>query len=468
MWPFFEASHINQLPTYMSKYPPAQGAILAIGKVFGHPWIGVLISVSGMSAAMFWMLRGWLPPRWAFLGALLGILRLGIFSYWINSYWGGAVPAIGGALVMGSLPRLMRSKRVRDAVLFAIGLSLLANSRPLEGLIVCISGVALALMVFQNANPAGVRRLARQLISIPVIVILFLTVLFMGYYNWRGTGNALLFPYTVNDRAYLIAPHFIWQSSAAPKYSANPQMDLLFRWELRYWNKYRFNSVGHLLNHVSSVGGKFLYFFLLPNLVLPFALVVFLLRDTKLRFFFLQFAICFLGMVAVVWSQPHYAAPLTAGIFVMIAQAIRHLRLWKYRGRPVGLGLARAVVIFSIGMTFVYAGEAISNPFLSSYVGPAGVWGNPGNRMREEILSRLNGLPGNHLVMVRYSTGTGETGEWIFNPADIDHAKVVWACEIPGVESGPLLRHFQGRHVWLLEPRYSPPRLTEYRENTGK
>jgi hypothetical protein len=87
MWIFFETIYVNQLPTYMSKYPPAQGALLAVGQILGHPWIGVLISVSVMCVAVLWMLWGWLPQRWAFLGALFVALRLGSFSYWANSYW---------------------------------------------------------------------------------------------------------------------------------------------------------------------------------------------------------------------------------------------------------------------------------------------------------------------------------------------------------------------------------------------
>jgi hypothetical protein len=83
-------------------------------------------------------------------------------------------------------------------------------------------------------------------------------------------------------------------------------------------------------------------------------------------------------------------------------------------------------------------------------------------------LSRLGALPGNHLVIVRYTTGTIETGEWVYNQADIDRAKVVWAREIPGIDVAPLLRYFQGRRVWILEPRFSPPRLTEYLEDGGK
>jgi hypothetical protein len=468
MWIYFETIHVNQLPTYMSKYPPAQGVILAIGQLLGHPWIGVLLSVSLMCVAVFWMLGGWLPQRWAFLGALLVALRLGVLSYWINSYWGGAIPAMGGALVMGAIPRLIRLYRVRDAIFFAAGVSLLANSRPFEGSILFLSAVVLLVSVFGRNNPTGVKRFARRIVSLPVISIASLTILFMGYYNWRATNNPLLFPYTVNDRMYSATPHFIWQRSAPPLHSPNPQLESLFAWERQYWGDNRLDSLRHLTLHVGLVAFKFAYFFLWPQLLVPFALSVFLLRDTKIRFFFLQFFVCFLGMIAVVWSQPHYAAPLTGSIFLIVIQALRHLRLWSYHGRSLGLGLSRAFVVFSVAITLLYVGEAASHPFLASFVAPAGVWANPGNRIRENILSRLGALAGNHLVIVRYSAGTAETGEWVYNRADIDRAKVVWAREIPGIALGPLLKYFQGRRVWLLEPRFSPPRLTEYLEDSKK
>lgn len=85
---FFDAFHVNQQPTYMSKYPPAQGAVLALGERLGSPWIGVLLSTAAMCAAMRWMLQGRLPARGAPLGASLVFLRFELFSHWLDSYWG--------------------------------------------------------------------------------------------------------------------------------------------------------------------------------------------------------------------------------------------------------------------------------------------------------------------------------------------------------------------------------------------
>src|SRR5947209_16631586 len=125
MWAHFETFHVNQVPTYVSKYFPAQGIFLAIGQiVFGHPFWGVLLSSALMCAAICWMLQAWMPPSWALLGGILAVVRLGTFIYWAKSHSGGAFAALGGALVLGALPRIKEKQRARDAAWMGIGLAL--------------------------------------------------------------------------------------------------------------------------------------------------------------------------------------------------------------------------------------------------------------------------------------------------------------------------------------------------------
>src|SRR5712691_9896334 len=192
MWINFESFHVNWFPTYSSKYPPAQGTVLALGQLLGHPWIGVLLSAAAMCAAILWMLQAWLPARWAFLGGALVALKFGIASYWINSYWGGAVAATGEALVLGAMPRIVRRARTRDALLLGLGIAILANSRPYEGLLFCLPVAAWFLWwLLGRAKSRVAARIRVVKVLAPLAVVLALTLGFIGYYNWRLSGNAL-------------------------------------------------------------------------------------------------------------------------------------------------------------------------------------------------------------------------------------------------------------------------------------
>ena len=55
----------------------------------------------------------------------MAVMRLGIFSDWINTYSLGVDRRPGGALVLGALPRLMKTTRYRYGLLMTIGIVLL-------------------------------------------------------------------------------------------------------------------------------------------------------------------------------------------------------------------------------------------------------------------------------------------------------------------------------------------------------
>ncbi len=459
MWIFFDTMHVNQHPTYMSKYPPAQGAVLAVGQSLGDPWLGVVLSVAIMCAAVLWMLQGWLPPRWALLGGVLVFLRFAVFTYWINSYWGGAVSAIGGALVVGAMPRIMRSWRIRDALILALGATILANSRPLEGLILCLPvAVALIAWFFSKHSPSWSELLPR--VVLPVCAVGLFCVIFIGYYNWRGTGKPALFPYAVNDRTYLSTPTLFWEKLGPPIHYLNPEFDAFYNgWARTVWLDNRVDSFTSAARHLFSDLAKVAYFYLWPELLVPLIALPWFLWDKRIRFLVVQTVICFSGMLLVPWSQAHYAAPLTATLFALIMQAFRHLRHFQSSGRPVGIGLTRVLVLAAMFLA----------PF-HPHVEPLGHPAPEGIDYRAIFEKKLQETSGNHLILVHYYPEQDSQGkwvnnrlsDWVYNEADIDHAKVVWAREIPGVDVQPLLNYFKGRRVWVVEPDAVPPRLTPY------
>lgn len=144
---FFESNFVLQQPSYSSIFPMGQGIALALGRaIFGHPWAGVLLTEALLCALCYWMLRGWVSQRWALAGGLLAVFQLGPLTYWMNSYWGGAVSGIAGCLVFGALPRLLRrdgdGAATKPAILLGVGLGLELLTRPYE----CLFLVAIAAL----------------------------------------------------------------------------------------------------------------------------------------------------------------------------------------------------------------------------------------------------------------------------------------------------------------------------------
>jgi hypothetical protein len=81
---------------------------------------------------------------------------------------------------------------------------------------------------------------------------------------------------------------------------------------------------------------------------------------------------------------------------------------------------------------------------------------------RAQIESGLKQLPGKQLVIVHYQPDHNLLDEWVYNSADIDGSKVVWARVMDAVNNLELIHCYGDRKVWLVEPDEVPVRISPY------
>jgi hypothetical protein len=461
-----ETFHVLQQPTYTGIVPPMQGLVLGVGKLIGgHPFIGVWLSIGLMCGAVCWMLQGWLPPKWALLGGALVVVRFAVFSYWSDSYWGGAIAATAGAVVLGAFPRIKKRQRLFDVLVLGSGLAILANVRPYEGFVLSLP-VAVGLLVWM-AGPKGpaVSESVKQVV-LPLALLMGLTFAVMAYYNWRVTGNPLRTAYDVSMSTVNPVPYFPWQPvRPIPAYR---------------FKVFRDFYVGLLLPQyqaVQTAGGfatatwlkikRLSAFYFGAALGLPLLMAflmggfrsVFLMR---LRFLTLSAAVTLMGLFLEVQYAPHYAAPLTCIFICFVVQAMRYARVWGRHRRPIGLLAMRAVPILCVislvmGAIQIGSGHYIIQDWPHSWYSV-----HIGNVDRAQLAERLAQEPGQHLVIVRYEPWHSVHDEWVYNSSDIDGSKVVWARDMDPVQNQELINYFHARRVWLLDPDKSRSRLLPY------
>jgi hypothetical protein len=440
-----ETFYVNQSPTYASMYPPGQGVALAIGQsLTGHPIVGVWLSYGLASAAVCWMLQAWLPARWALLGGVLAALRVGFLGswagtpgYWSQSYWGGAVAMLGGALVFGSVRRLVPAPSARHAVWLGAGLVILAISRPFEGAVVCIPAAAALAVAVLDRKAVPWATWWRALV-LPTALVVAVGAGAWGFYNYRVTGSAWRLPSQVTSTAYAATPYFLWQEPPPlPSYRHDVFREFFVGWGRQTFDERRTLSgyVREWTTRVKDVSS----FFLGLMLVVPLVALPLTLRDRWMRFAAVTIAIFLVASWQTAWFQPHYAAPITGLVFALVVQSARYLSCWRWQGRPVGRTLVQTLPIFYVGLVLL--------SLLFRTPDTADAW----HRHRARLLTQLESDGRRHLVIVRYGTGHSPFDEWVFNRADIDAAAVVWARDMGAEANKELLAYFSGRQVWLLE-----------------
>jgi hypothetical protein len=415
LWRHFETFHVLQQPSYQSKYPPGPGLVMAAGiAVSGLPIAGVWMAFGLACAALTWMLRAYLPPRWALFGGMLAAIHPLMGTWWGQTYWGGALAMAGGALVYGAVPRLIRRARVSTSLWMGAGLAILELSRPVEGALAALP--ALAFLVWRRLRHG--RGLEWKLWA-PAALVLAASTAWLGYYHWRVTGDPLRSPYAVwNDQYQRDSPEMhtdLRRYHGSPEFGLGPRAQRLFDFYAPF------------------------------PLALGFVGLFWTRRSAWTRVLAGAAALVIAVSLAFTRAWPHYTAPVAAAVFAVLAQGFRGL--WRARGH----GVLRACVAVCPLVPLVVAARADA---------PLWVHGRLG---RQEVLQLLAGTREDHLIFVRYGPAHDPSAEWVYNEADIDAAHVVWAREVSPRDDAELVRYFAGRRAWVLLADEDPPRLVPWK-----
>jgi hypothetical protein len=202
-----------------------------------------------------------------------------------------------------------------------------------------------------------------------------------------------------------------------------------------------------------------LSFFFGMALLPPVIMLPRVLRDRRLRFLVAAGAVFGAGLCMNAWLFPHYVAPFTCALYAILLQAMRHLRAWRPGRQPLGLAVVRIIPVVCLILVGLRLWSAPLNLSIPRW--PAMWYGTePLGLPRARVLAELESYAGPQLAVVRYAPDHSPFDDWVYNAADIDKSRVVWAREMEAADNLALLRYFRDRRAWLVEPDSNPPKIS--------
>ncbi|MDP9114477.1 MAG: hypothetical protein M3O20_12455, partial [Acidobacteriota bacterium] len=303
-------------------------------------------------------------------------------------------------------------------------------------------------------------------VALPALAVLGVCAAGIAYNDYRVTGDALTLPYQAHDRQYAMASLFAPAPlRPEPVYRHAIMRKFWAEWNVGQWTDARTSPRIVSLVKLLVIGSFFFPFWALmvPVLLWPYAL-----RTLEEQATVLLLVVMLLMIAPVIAAQPHYVAAFAGVFYLRFLHSVKRLWSWRQWGKPVGRILASGLLALIFGQLWVnLAGNFGSGKDRDGYPFGRDIYSR-GLAIRTasfaaerySMLQRLEQLPGRQLVMVRYAPEHDPQNDWVYNEADIDASRVVWAREMGPKQDEPFFEYFYDRKVWLLEPDLSPPKLS--------
>lgn len=465
-WEHFDSYYLLLHPTYQAKYPPAQGAFLALGQVlFGEPIWGVWISLALATGAFCWMLQAWVSPRWALIGGLSFGLNADLMMNWGQTFWGGAVAFLGGALLFGGLRRLVDSPRILDAILLAVGVSLLANSRPYEGLLTSLPAGLVLLTVWGRQRKWKQPGFWLRELT-PIAVTLAATAALMLLYNSAVTHNPLRMPYVqwlkkiAGEHAEIadVTLNSV-RTSERPTYVIHPMNpDDPVVEELALEERHQMRAYRHTLDFPIAKLWRLYSFFLGPLWTLPLIMLPVVYRDRWGLLAMIEVVLLLCGIVlSTTGGFPHYFAPVAP---LLLFLPIAGLNAMEQLAPPLDIQARTYAALVALAVPILFVGNLADH-----WLDPPYISDKEWVFERQRVEPQLRQVGGDHIVFVRYQRGHSIDLEWVYNSANIEDQTIIWARDLGRSRNRQLIADLQQpRRAWVVVVKGTKAQRFDYEQ----
>jgi hypothetical protein len=309
---------------------------------------------------------------------------------------------------------------------------------------------------------AELRPLWKTLPDTAIVLVPFVALIL--FQNRAVTGSWTMLPEALSQSQYGVPAALTFEPQATPHRDLTPQQEMDYRMQRGFRGEKPETVTTYLLRLEYRVR-YYRFFFLAP---LYLALVAFLFRLREYRFLWVAMtaALFALGTNFFPAFQVHYVAGIACLFVLMTVTGLETLGRVTIGGLPAGPDAMRLVAgLCAAHFLFWYGLHLVDRWDVSTAMRPYETWDaiNHGNPERRVYVNRkLAAIPGKLLVFVRYLPRHIFQDEWVYNAADIDGARVVFARDLGTEENEQLRQYFPDRAVWLLEPDYPAPQVTRF------
>ena len=448
--PDFESLYVILSPTYASMYPVLRSFPLfaGLGLKIGA-WGGVYLSMVGLIVAVYWTVREWINSKYAFIAALIVILRFGLFSLWANSYWGGAFTALGGVLLLGGFMAIRSNPSLLNGALIGLGVFILMTTRPYEGMFFALPlGAALVLRFIRSTAPERRSLIPAGLMAAVLVAAGFGLTL---AHNEVVTGDWKVVPDSLYRQAYAEAPPFLVMSQypqggtpgryAKTQYSRDVSATSYNR---------RATWAGILSAEVFRIR-NYWNFYVGFALFIPFVLGVYALRREPTLL--LAAASLGLGLSLGTYDFAHYAAPGFGFVILAIMAGFKSLRQWRPWGYSYGLSLSRLLPLVlvlgsAIPISSALTGWPTLTMLVNTHFSTPCCWLRP-RSLHMTVADEIDRFEGRNLVIVDTGPTAPRDEILVSNDPDVDHERTIWINDDPEFNRLAIERYPE-RRIWRL------------------